>query len=130
MFQGVHDLRKAVHGEGCARFEFRCDCPAPDSMRRMRADDGNAVHGTRPYPAEKRQGRQRHQQPDIALRTLQPRKGRGANAEGTGRRQPKIRVDGRLRSAESARLRADRMADRVELEWDSGEIQALAEKHR
>ncbi len=32
--------------------------------------------------------------------------------------------------AESARLRADRMAERVELEWDSGEMQALAEKHR
>lgn len=32
--------------------------------------------------------------------------------------------------AESARLRAERMAERVELEWDSNEIQTLAEKHK
>ena len=32
--------------------------------------------------------------------------------------------------ADSARLRADRMAERVELEWDSGEVQALVDKYR
>ena len=32
--------------------------------------------------------------------------------------------------ADSARLRADRIAERVDLEWDSGEIQALVDKYR
>ena len=32
--------------------------------------------------------------------------------------------------ADSARIRADRMAERVELEWDSAEIQALVGKYR
>ena len=32
--------------------------------------------------------------------------------------------------ADSARVRADRMAERVEPEWDSGEMQTLAGKHR
>ena len=60
----------------------------------------------------------------MELDHIQPKSDRGSNDN----RKSGWTTDSVI--AESARLRAERMAERVELEWDSNEIQTLADKHK